>query len=183
VAGTTKRGRKLKFDLGTVDAATARQLLIDHARDVRLLVRQYNWLNATDLDELKSTATLAVLEGHLTYNGKGTKEGWIRTVIRWRVREAATDATHQEELLTANPPERMNGADPEQQFWRSTAVRALGHLSPRHRIIVDGHMRGETFEEIGASIGLSTQRTHAESQKAFTKLRRVLGIEEPEKSK
>jgi hypothetical protein len=42
-------------------------------------------------------------------------------------------------------------------------------------------MKGETFEEIGDSIGLTAQLTHYESQKAFALLREVLDIEEPDK--
>jgi DNA-directed RNA polymerase specialized sigma24 family protein len=171
------------IDLSAVDDKTAKKLLTDFANDIRAITRHYDWLNAADQDDLKGAAALAVLEGHLTFNGVGTVQGWIRTVVRWRVREAA-EATYRPELetLVANP-ERVNGADPEQQFWRATAVRAIGTLSLRHRAIVDGRMKGETFEEIGQSIGLTTQLTHRESKKAFTLLREVLDIEEPEKLK
>lgn len=171
------------IDLSTIDDKTARKLLTDFASDIRAITRHYNWLNAADQDDLKGAAALAVLEGHITFNGTGTAQGWIRKVIRWRVHEAVEAAYRPElETLVANP-ERVNGADPEQQFWRATAVRAIGTLSLRHRAIVDGRMKGETFEEIGQSIGLTTQLAHREGQKAFALLREVLDIEEPEKPK
>jgi RNA polymerase sigma factor (sigma-70 family) len=166
-----------RINFSAVDEVTARNLLRDYAQDLRALVGQYSWLNVADQADLRSAGQLAVLEGHLSFNGNGTARGWILTVVRWRLREAFA-ATHHPEILAANP-ERMNGADPEQQFWRATAVRAIGRLSPRHRVIVDGRMRGETFEEIGASIGLSTSAVHRESEKAFSILRAVLDIEEP----
>ncbi len=168
------------IDFSAVSNATARQLLKTYARDIAILVSRYNWLNVADKDELKSAAALAVLEAHLSYkdNGKGTERGWVTTVIRWRLFDAFAEMHRPTETLVANP-ERTNGADPEQQFWRATAVRALGHLSPRHRVIVDGRMRGETFEEIAESIGLSIAITHRESTRAFQILREVLDIEEP----
>lgn len=169
-----------KIDFSAVDNATASRLLREYAHDINALAGQYNWLNVADKDDLREAASLAVLEGHLTFNGHGTARGWILRVIRWRLREAFA-ATHHAETLVENP-EKTNGADPEQQFWRATAVRALGHLSLRHRCIVDGRMRGETFEEIGQSIGLSGALVHRESAKAFAILRSVLDIEDPRKS-
>jgi DNA-directed RNA polymerase specialized sigma24 family protein len=170
-----------KIDFSAVSDATARQLLQTHARDIRINVGRYSWLSAADQDELRSAAALAVLEAHLTYKeiGKGSERGWVIQVIRWRLADTFAEMRRPAEVLTASP-ERTNGADPEQQFWRATAVRAIGHLSPRHRVIVDGRMRGETFEEIAASLGLSTAITHRESTRAFEILRGVLEIEDPE---
>lgn len=172
----------LKVDFSAVDNALAKRLLRQYARDIRATLRQYGGLSLADRSDLEAVAAIAVLEGHITFrdDGNQTVRTWISRTIRWRVQTAYTTLRPRETLVPH--PEKANGADPEQQFWRATAVKALGHLSLRHRVIVDGRMRGETFEEIGDSIGLSGSLVHRESTKAFAILRSVLDIEDPRKS-
>jgi RNA polymerase sigma factor (sigma-70 family) len=164
-----------RLNLGSISSADAEQLLTQHMPLVRGVARLYPY---ADQDELQSAGRLAIMEATLTHDpAKGRNiNGWVRQVVHWRLSEAAAatfDGGGIKESLGVDPPV-LNGANPEEAFLRATAVRALSRLTPRHQIIVTGRMRGETYSEIGVTIGVSTSRTQAEGQRAYKLLRSIL---------
>ncbi len=169
------RQKRTGLNLGSISDADAQLLFTQYLPMVRSIARLYPY---ADHDELQSAGRLAIMEATLTHNpAKGRNiNGWVRQVVHWRLSEAAAatfDGGGVKESLGVDPPV-LNGANPEEAFIRATAVRALARLSPRHQIIVTGRMRGETYSEIGTTIGVSTSRTQAEGQKAYELLRSIL---------
>lgn len=160
--------------MAAVDDETAQRLLKAYMPIAGAFAGLYP--NA-DRDELLAAGQIAIIEAYVKYRpDRGTKEStWVRRMLWWRIEEAAARQPWERgaESLDVDP-QVVNGANPEQQFWKATAVRAVARLSPRHQMIVDGRMKGETYEEIGVQLGLSLQRVEQEAKKAFGLLRSML---------
>ncbi len=160
----------------TVDDATAKDLLKRYGSFLGAMTKAYPGL---ERDEVLEIGRIAVLEAHLTHVPERSNEStWVRKVVGWRLQDAAArDWVARGEGLIDPDAELgrlVNGANPEQQFWRATAVNTIAQLEPRHQMIVDGRMRGETWAEIASSIGISTAMCHREGQRAYNRLRSLL---------
>jgi RNA polymerase sigma factor (sigma-70 family) len=102
-------------------------------------------------------------------------ETWTRRQIHWYLAEAARgQAPIADESFDPVAPKLLNGADPEEQFWRATATRAIGRLDPREATIITARMQGETYEEVAETLGVSVQRAHEVGRRALRQLRAVL---------
>ena len=175
---STRRARD-NPDFGRIDNATAKRLFGRYMGSVSAVAALYP---ACERDDLLQLGRVAILEGYLSCKPELSSEGhWIRRVVYWRLTEAMNGShwLQSEVESLGTDPQILNGANPEEQFWRATALTAVGVLGPRHRAIVDGRMRGETMEEIGDTLGLSPQRVHVESKKAFRILRNTLESDDP----
>ena len=164
-----------RLALGRIDNATAKRLLAQYMPIVRALRALYKY---TDASDYHATGEDAILEGYLTYEpGTASEATWIRQTIHWRLTDLAIQAAraramHGEYLGT--DPQVVNGANPEQQFWRATAVRAIAKLTLRQQNVVDGLMRKEPYAEISEQLGICRSLAHAEGQRALDKLRKIL---------
>lgn len=163
--------RDVRADMSGIDAKTAQRLLTEYMPMVRAIARTYY----IDQDELLTVGQIAIMEAFVSYkeDADASEKTWVRKVVRWRMKGAvwremsATDPELfvQDEALT-------NGKhDPERNTLRNTLRSAAERLSPRHRTIIDARMRGETYAEIGESLGISTARVHKEAQRAYQELR------------
>ena len=153
-------------NLAAVSDAEARRLLDSYMRIVWALAPLHPQLSD---DELRAAGEDAILEAYLSLDGDRASEGtWVRRVIHWRLAEVSRPI--EAESLPADP-QVANGLDPELALIQATAVHLVGRLSPRHQMVVDGRMRGETYEEIAEQIGVSFQRVHTEAKLAFRLLR------------
>lgn len=164
--------RKPLRSLSRIDNATAQRLLDRYLRIAGGMASAFPEL---EHDEVLSVGRLAILEAYLSYDAsRGCAEStWVRKTVWWRLLEASRAAPPPAESLGTDP-QRVNGASPEQQFWRATAVRAVARLSPRHQVLVSAWMAGETFTEAGATIGISGPLAHRETHKALAQLREIL---------
>lgn len=156
--------------MGAITDAEARRLLAAYLPIVYALAPLHPGL---DPAQLRAAGEDAILEAALTLDAERANEGtWVRRVIHWRLAEAS----HPDEPLERLDPDPqvVNGRDPELALLQATAVHLIGRLSIRHQMVVDGRMRGETYEEIAEQIGVSSQRVHAEAVKAFRLLRSML---------
>ena len=164
--------KKRDIDFARVDRVTAKRLLDTYMPIVGALVPIYPHVPKDDLLE---AGRVAILEGFLRHDHRSLERTWIRKFVHWRLAEAATpseeDLDH-EHLGT--DPQLLNGADPEEQFWRATAVSAIAQLTPRQQIIVTGKMQGETYAEIAETLGISTSRTALEGKQALHRLKGIL---------
>ncbi len=156
-------------NLAGVDNATAKRLLdayLPVAYAIRPIFRRID--DAT----FRATSEDAILEAHLTLKPDRASEGtWVRKLLFWRLSEVRT---HSPETSLGTDPAVLNGVDPEEAFLRATVVHMLGLLSVRQQQIVDGRMRGETYEELGSQLGISHARAHREGKRAFRILRDLL---------
>lgn len=158
-------------DLGSIDDATARRLLRAYLPIARALRPGFPRLDAATF---RATAEDAILEAYLKLDQSQASEStWVRKVLFWRLSEAAKRTPGPAQSLGTDPA-LLNGVDPEEAFWRTTVVHLLGHLSVRQQQIVDGRMRGETYEELGVQLGISHAMAHKEGKAAFRILRDLL---------
>lgn len=155
--------------LGAISEGDARRLLQDYLPIVYALAPLYPYLST---DELRAAGEDAILEAYLSHDpGRALERTWVRRVIHWRLAE--TPRLPEQESLEVDP-QIINGGDPELAMVQATAVTLISRLSIRHQNIVDGRMRGETYEEIAEQIGITAQRVHTEARKAFSLLRSML---------
>lgn len=163
-----------KRDYQSIDEATAARLLSDYLPVARAWLGLYPH---ADDDELLSAARVAILDAYLTFDSERSSEAtWMRRNIFWAMQGAAGagfDKLGPKQSLDPSP-DLVNGANPEQQFWQATAVRAIARLTPRRQVIISAWMKGETFEEIGLTIGISGSMAHREAQSALRELRDML---------
>jgi len=130
------------------------------------------------LDEhsLRAVGEDAILEAYVTLDTSRAKEGtWVRQVIWWRLGEACKPPWDYDAERFDPDPQAPNGIDPEEAFWRATCIRALGHLTTRQQMVVEGRMKGLTFEELATQLGISHTIVHREAKRAFAALRDLLG--------
>jgi DNA-directed RNA polymerase specialized sigma24 family protein len=160
--------------MGSVDASTAAQLLEQYMPIAGAL--RWLWPYA-DADELLSAAREAILEAYVTHKPeRANLTTWTRRTIYWRM--SARAGEHFDNPADI-PVERstdkvVNGANPEEQFWRATAVHALAKLDLRKQVLVSARLKGETFIEAGATVGISGPMAHRELGEAFAQLREIL---------
>jgi RNA polymerase sigma factor (sigma-70 family) len=157
-----------------IDERTAVRLIAEYDRLVHLIASDFPTF---DRDDLVAAGRIGLMEAHLTHDPtRSPQKQWVAKVVRWRIigvvdREIAQSQT---ELLTGlDDPEPMtNGQhDPERAHLKSVALRAFGRLAPREQVILDARFRGYTYEEIGASLGISRSLTHQVAKKALGELR------------
>jgi len=165
--------KALRADISKVDDATARKLIRQYLPAVRALAGLYP---AWERDDLVAVGTVAILEGYVTRTERSSEGRWIRKVIYWRLLEEIGERMRgpTDTVSLGVDPQLVNGANPEEQFWRATALRAVATLSPRQQAIIDGQMRGETYAEIAETLGIGASRTHTEGKHAFEELRELL---------
>lgn len=172
------RKRELSFE--RIDRALCERLLREYMPIVGAVARLYPYI---EKDELLQTGRLAILEGYLRRDKRSSERAWIRKVIHWKLKELV--APHKEQRVDAlaphvgreslgEDPQLLNGADPEEQFWRATALRAISGLTIRRQVIVAAKMQGETYQEVAETLGISTARAALEGKGAFEELRRIL---------
>ena len=173
--------RKKALSFERIDAALCERLLKEYMPIVGAVARLYPYI---EKDELLSAGRIAILEGYLRRDKRSSERGWIRKVIHWKLSELASPPHKELRTDAFSPrvareslgedPQLLNGADPEEQFWRATALSAISRLTVRRQVIVAAKMQGETYEEIGETLGISTQRTALEGKEAFEELRGIL---------
>lgn len=166
-------GRRKRLDLGSIDDATARRLFERYLRIAKSLAPLYP---GVEREELLSAARIAILEAHLSFReGAGcNQDTWTRRHIYWRLSEAAKELRAVGSASLGTDPQVLNGASPEQQFWQTTALRAVGRLSPRRQVLISAWIQGETYAEAGATIGVSGPLAHRETHAALEELREIL---------
>ena len=163
-------------DLSRISDSDARRLLTEYTPVIRRLhATQYRELPA---DEALAVGTDAVLEAFLSCDlARSAESTWIRKVLHWRMAEACRrqpwDSTA--DSLDVDP-QVLNGKSPEEAYVRASAVAALTTLPIRQQMIVEGHMRGETYASIGEQLGISAQRAHTLGKQAVIALRKAFGV-------
>lgn len=157
-----------------VDADIAKDLMRRFRPVVRAVTRAL-YQAVPDQAALISAGDEAIVFAYLTHDPKRANlETWVRRQIQWGLAEAAVQPPIAEESFDPVQPKLLNGADPEEQFWRATAARAVGRLDPREATIVTARMQGETYEEVAETLGVSQQRAVQVGQRALKQLRVVL---------
>ncbi len=167
--------RSVRIDLSAVSDIDARRLLSSYGALVRKTAARYHM---QDVDELVALGHIGLMEAFLTYDpARGTELSWVRSQIRWRIQEGARGERRQLRFVGHDPDlVPTNGRHDPSRLVEIERLRwAIGQLSPRLQMIVDGRMRGETYEELGHSLGISTTRAHEQNQQAVDELRRILG--------
>lgn len=168
-------------DLSAVTDADARRLLTAYLPVVRRVwATLYRRLPE---DEALAVGTDAVLEAFLSCNlARSSESTWVRKVIHWRLAEAIKQMPWDRACVSLDvDPQVLNGKNPDEAYARTSAVAALTTLPINYQMVVDGHMRGESFSEVARSIGISPQRAHRVARRAWVLLRLELDppAEEP----
>lgn len=159
--------------MSRIDDATAKRLIGQYGPLVRRIASDFPTF---ERDELVSAGRIGLMEAHLTHDPSRIPEKqWMAKVVKWRILGVVERAMQlsQMELLTGLDPEpRTNGLhDPERAHLRSVALLAFGRLDPRERVILDARWRGETYDQIGRSLGISSQRAWQVATRALKELR------------
>jgi RNA polymerase sigma factor (sigma-70 family) len=161
-------------DFGRIDPATAQRLIAAYLPVVRSVARLYP---TSERDDLESVGRVAILEAFLSFNAQKSQEStWIRRVVHWRLAEAAqrlpedSTATGRAEVLDGHEIDH----NPELGYMRALVLDNLRALTPRQSTVILAFMQGETFAEIGASLGISSQHAHVEYQTAIAQLRELV---------
>lgn len=167
--------RDVRCDMRSCDDATAR-ILLDRYRG--LIGRIAAGFSRLDRDELQSVGQIAVIEAHVTYEPhRGVPErSWTAQVIRWRMVELAVEARERRRSEDEFQEEHAltNGHhSPEKAFFRRLLTEMIEQLSPRHQAVLEGRLRGETFEEIADSLGLSRSRVDQHEKAALVALQKL----------
>ena len=163
--------RRKQLDFSGVDKVLCARLLREYMPIVEAVARLYPHV---ERDELRANGRIAILEGYLRRDKRSAEKTWIRKVIHWKLAELAGAGDGVEKDYLGTDPQLLNGADPEEQFWRASAISAISRLNVRRQIIVAAKIQGETYEEIAETLGISTARTAVEGKEAFQELRRIL---------
>jgi RNA polymerase sigma factor (sigma-70 family) len=161
-------------DFRQVDAVTAKRLLGLYMPCVRAVARLYPTSVRADLESVGSTA---ILEAFLSFDAQKASEAtWVRRVVHWRLAEAAQRQPHDSTL--SGRAEVIDGHEidhnPELGYFRSLVLDHLRVLTPRQSTIILAFIQGDTFAQIGESLGISTQHTHVEYQSAIRTLRKLI---------
>jgi RNA polymerase sigma factor (sigma-70 family) len=154
-----------------VSDADARRLLRAYLPVVRRIAATL--YAALPEDEALATGTDAVLEAFLSLDPSRAAEGtWVRRVVHWRLAEAVRRQPwdRQAESLDVDP-QLLNGQNPAEAYERASAIAAIAGLPVRCQMVVVGRMRGETYAEVGESLGISPQRAHQVERRALLLLR------------
>jgi len=126
---------------------------------VRLWARHDQLSSITDLEAYLYTATRNRAMSRLKH---------LTVTERWRAQEAASAAD--EPGISVNSGERRL----ERAETAAAIQRALDSLSPRQRDVILLQWRGQTYEEIGAALGISPKTVSVHISRAFDALREIL---------
>jgi RNA polymerase sigma factor (sigma-70 family) len=162
------QARAVNVDIGSIDDSTARQLLADASKLIRITIAKHSML---DQDELLQVGRLAVLEAHMTFDDSRecSRETWRKRVLGWRINESVRAMSVPIEEHVDSP---TNGAhDPEMHTLRLELLEIMQKLPPREATILTLRLEGQTFEQIGASIGLTRGRVQQCEKHALAILR------------
>lgn len=124
-------------------------------------------------DEALAVGTDAILEAFLSLDAARAQEAtWVRRVVHWRLAEAVKALPWDRGIVSLDvDPQVLNGKNPDEAYARTSAVAALTTLPINYQMVIDGHMRGESFAEVARSIGISPQRAHRVARRAWVLLR------------
>lgn len=98
----------------------------------------------------------------------------MRKVVWWRLVESfdISNKIPKSEPLTESI---LNGQNPEEylvtisdRIWLRSSIDRL--ISPRQKVILDARLRGETYAEIGRTLGVTRARICQEAQSAIRTL-------------
>lgn len=154
-------------DLHTISDADARRLLATYLPLVRRV--RASLYRRLPLDEALGVGTDAILEAFLSLDvSKAAEATWVQRVLHWRLAEAVRrlpwdfDAERLDE-----DPQVLNGKSPEAAYAQQSAFAKLAVLPPKYQMVIDGRLRGESYSELGSSLGVSRQRAQVVGQKAI----------------
>ncbi len=163
-----------RTDLGRVDPATAQRLFAAYEPRVRAVAKLYL---SSEHDDFVAVGRQAVLEAFVTHNAEKASEAtWVHRVVHWRLAEYAkrlpedSTLTGQADVIDGHEIDH----NPELGYLKALVLDHLRHLSPRQSTIILAFIQGETFQEIGDSLGISVQHTHVEYQDAIKRLRKLV---------
>ena len=165
-----------RLDYGKLDAATTVHLLELYGPMLRAVVRLFG---SSERDDLLSIGQQAILEAHLTHRPeKASEETWVRKVIHWRLAAGVATRHEAEDSTLTGRAEVLDGHEidhnPELGYLKTIVLEHLRELPPRQSTVIMAFMQGETFAEIGASLGISPQHAHIEYQAAIRHLRKLV---------
>ena len=159
------------MDMAEVPESTARELVERYEPLVRRMAFSFRF---ADQDELWLVGRIGIIEAFVTFrehHGVPIKQ-WTQVVVRQRmvgVMERAKRIRLREHHYETEPA--TNGrSDPERAHLMSELMNALVHLSPRHQAVISGRIRGQTLEQVGEQLGISTARVHQEQKAALAHL-------------
>lgn len=122
-----------------------------------------------DPEDLLSVAQVAALEGWQTWSpDRGRNRlNWTGQVVRWRLYSACRGEVLLPGLSDETSLDAIGGWAPQNlpqpdeplagEERRAVFESALGHLSPRQHAILVCRLHGETYADIGSSLGVCHQ--------------------------
>ena len=157
-----------------VEAKVAADLMRRFRPIVRAITNAL-YTRVADQAALVSAGDEAIVFAYLTHDPlKANLATWVRKQIHWHLASASVQAYIADESFDPVDPQLLNGADPEEQFWRATATHAVGRLGPREATILMARMQGETYAEVAETISISRQHAQRDGARALKRLREIL---------
>lgn len=170
--------RPIRAQMGALSDGEATALLARYGGSVtRFVRRKYGWLGSS-VDDLVQVAKVAICEAHVTFRESRpmTAQSWTWRVVRWRVDEAAALEQQQRERGGIPDQEAITAAvangrsDPDHAIERQIVLDGMAYLEARETTVVNARLRAETFQEIGARLGISHSVAHRAYNRAVRQL-------------
>lgn len=124
-------------------------------------------------EEVAADTLMAVWRGAGSYEGRSRPSTWIFGIAYRIAQKARHRARHDvqqvEESLVAEIPDLESGRSLENLFLRRQLTRAMGHLSPEHRAVIQltyyyGYSYPEIAEILACPVGtVKSRMSHARS--------------------
>lgn len=169
-----RRDVQRSVDFRRVDPAAAQRLLAAYLPIVRAVARLYP---ASEQAELESVGRLAIMEAFVSFDeAKAAEATWVSRIVHWRLAESAKQQP--EDSTLTGRADVFEGHeiqhDPERSYFKGVVLDNLRALPPRQSTVILAFLQGETFAEIGASLGISAQHAHVEYKSAVKHLRKLV---------
>ena len=184
-------GRHL-VDLSALDSETYAALWDAHGNAIAIMARRFHTrakraFLITTYEDLLDVGRMALCEAWARFpeghpSGEGGLHSWIERIARWRMAEALAElrpeglsvdvrADSHNGALYNCPAEVEHTEDKlQREQLRAWLRKQLGRLPARQATLVIAVMNGETYEEAGATLGISKTRASQEYHAGLTAL-------------
>ena len=135
-------------------------------------------------EDFLQLARIALIEAFATFDPTrgAIFSSWAYKTILWRINEARE--IESQRVPTVTLTHAVNGKNPEEKVMDLESSihlkSALGTLSPRQGVIMDAVLRGETYGDVGQTLGIGKTRVHQEVQVSVSILAELLEDDQSE---
>jgi RNA polymerase sigma-70 factor, ECF subfamily len=133
--------------------------------------------NSADADDLVQDTLERALRADSRYVERGTRRGWLATILRNRFRDRYREKSrHPEQSVTID---KLPSPEPDEpalweNFNEDQIAAVLDELDPGFRRVFELHTMGYAYKEIASELDISIKTVGTRLFRARTKLREIL---------